>query len=711
MNKSQTHDNLGAQSWLSWLVFAVGLAVWIAAQGSFASSIIGNRSLPPEPDDTLTYIVKTMQMEQCPRQDCPALRDLLKQLSGTATSPEEAKQKGLAASRVFPIYHPLYSLILLGLKKFGLTLMETHKLLWILGPIFFGLAFAYLLKVMWGLAAAGVALTLLAFTVFPDTGLHLVVPSNLAMAMGAVMWARIISRRGDAPWALAIGAVLLVTMHPIGRLYTVIGIILTLLVSECRLKSRVWVSLLVAGIVVGFAFISNRLINIPGLVGVGVDFPASASQSFLVAQIRGVGATLVQFFSQIVVLEGGLFGSLPLFIGAATIGFAAVPPEQRKVNLKATLLYAFFVVIALLTVSSHPADIVFRMWIPLVVMLVGAVGYAICYSLRQSIRLVRDYRSSETKPTKITPERCWPLVVFAVLLGLACNKVLWGSEQMIAMQEHMIVREPLKICPSQPEMLLSQAKPGDRVLYTSIISMPYYFIQGAMQLGAVYYNPALKGKPVEEELLGRKDLRYAVLYSPMMYHPSFEGVNEDNWWITMPPFRFSPLNKPKVHQPLSREGVIYASDFKWVDVKPALEFPRTVKIFVANKRKASQLVVTPIRRQSALAPSEDIVRPIPADWQGTLELELPSVSDLEGFRLSFPASTADYAIEGIAFGDDSHKWPWEQKTVFTFMPSQPGSDPISVSFDVAKMLPEQLREDKTTILDDCGSTVLVRIDR
>ncbi len=150
MNKSQTHDDFGVHSWLAWLAFAVGLAVWMGVQGFFASSVIGNRSLPPEPDDTLTYIVKTMQMEQCPRQDCPALQDLLKQLSGTATSAEEAKQKGLAASRVFPIYHPLYSLILLGLKKFGLTLMETHKLMWILGPIFFGLAFAYLLKVIGG---------------------------------------------------------------------------------------------------------------------------------------------------------------------------------------------------------------------------------------------------------------------------------------------------------------------------------------------------------------------------------------------------------------------------------------------------------------------------------------------------------------------------------------------------------------------------------
>ncbi len=58
MNKWQTQDDSWAQPWLSWLVFAAGLAVWMAVQGSFAVSVMSNRSLPPEPDDTLTLYLE-----------------------------------------------------------------------------------------------------------------------------------------------------------------------------------------------------------------------------------------------------------------------------------------------------------------------------------------------------------------------------------------------------------------------------------------------------------------------------------------------------------------------------------------------------------------------------------------------------------------------------------------------------------------------------
>lgn len=684
----------------------------MSVQGIFATSLINGRPLPPEPDDTLTYLEKTVQMEQCPRQDCLALQDLRKQLSAPSTGPEEQHERSLAFFRTFAIFHPSYSLILLGVKKLGFGLMEANELVWKLSPVLFGFAFAYLLEALWGLSAAGIALTLLAFSVFPDTGLHLVVPSNLAMAIGSIVWARIISRRGDAPWTLVIGAVLLVTMHPIGRLYTAIGILMALVVSNFDLRRRVWISLFVAAIIMGFAFISSRLINIPGLVGIGLGFSGNTPQSSLQNHVHGIGATLVQFFSQIVVLESGLFGSIPFFLGAAVIGFAALPGAQREVNLKASLLYAFFVLVALLTVTSQPADIVFRTWIPLVVILWGAVAHAIWFSLQESMKLVRAGLAADRKSTQIGPERFWPLVVFAVCLGLASNKVLWGSEQLYAMQEHMLLREPLKFCASQPEKLLSQAKPDDRVLYTSIISMPYYFIHGAMQLGAVYYNPALKGKSVEEELLRRPDLRFAVLYNPMIYHPSFEGISENRWWITQPPFRFSPLNKPRLDQPLIRDGAIHTLDFKWIEVRPAVaDFPRQIKILVSNKEKGSRIVLTPIRRHGQLVLTANIVRPMPAKWEGWLALDLPLESDLEGFRLAFGDSAGNYMIEGIVFGDDSHRWPWEQRPRFTFMPSQPRADAISVSFDVTKMLPEPLRETKATVMDDCGSSVLLRIER
>jgi len=116
-------------------------------------------------------VVKTKEMEECPLQDCRSLKDLREQFSVPTSDPEVAAQRQLAGSRIFPVYHPLLSAVFLGLKAFGLDLMMVYKVVWTLGPVLFGLAFAYLLSVLWGRTAAGVALGFLAFKVFPDTGL------------------------------------------------------------------------------------------------------------------------------------------------------------------------------------------------------------------------------------------------------------------------------------------------------------------------------------------------------------------------------------------------------------------------------------------------------------------------------------------------------------------------------------------------------------
>jgi hypothetical protein len=67
-----------------------------------------------------------------------------------------------------------------------------------------------------------------------------------------------------------------------------------------------------------------------------------------------------------------------------------------------------------------------------------------------------------------------------------------GFEQIIAIRNHMENRQALDFEADQPNILLSQAEPEDQVLYSSTMIMAYYFIRGAMQLGAVYYHPELK---------------------------------------------------------------------------------------------------------------------------------------------------------------------------------------------------------------------------
>ena len=125
--------------------------------------------------------------------------------------------------------------------------MSAYQWLWRFSPLFFGLAFAYLLTKLTEPAAAGIALALLAFKVFPDTGLHHLVPANLTMAGAVVVWARIISRQGWAPWTLSLSSVLLPAMHPVGVLYSGVSIGLALLLAKPHNRKKV---LLVVGFMV-----------------------------------------------------------------------------------------------------------------------------------------------------------------------------------------------------------------------------------------------------------------------------------------------------------------------------------------------------------------------------------------------------------------------------------------------------------------------------
>lgn len=697
-----------AQLAVSWGLLLLGLVLWTAAQSYLTVAPLQNRALPPEVDDTLTYLVKTEQMEECFFQDCPALEDLRKQVLDLDSNPEAAAQQKLASSRIFPFYHPLFSLILLGLKQFGLDLMGAFKAVWYVAPFLFGFGFAYLLAAMWGLPAAGVALILLAPKVFPDTGLNLVVPSTIAMAMACFVWARIVSRDGDAPWTLILGSIALVAMHPIGRIYALMAGLFVVLISASPSSRRTWLPVLGTVLIVAVAFlvplfVHRPLMFTPTLVHDG--------QNPLMSALVGFGQSALTVWTGIIRLEGGLFGSVPLFCAVVAFGFLALEPGRRRIVGRITLAYVFIFLAIHLYVSDHPADVVLRMWIPLIVILFGAVGKAIEYAFRRSWRLFIGHYTDRGATGDLDVSKGWPVVVFALLLGYSFYMLVLGGEQVQATRQYLMEREPLRFVQSQPELLMSQAKPGDRVLYTSIMIMPYYFIHGAMQLGAVYYHPALKGTPTETEWLNRPDLHYAVTYNPTVYHPSFEGVDENRWWITSPQFRYSPLSTPFTAEPVSREGWIPTAEYRWIDVSTNdRDIPDRLRILIKNKGARTKMEMIPIGPDGHLITRARVEVPIPAERSGWISLDLSKAPGARRFRIMPPKGAHRILIGGIVFGDDPLHWPWAQKAELIVQPKDSSSSPIVLSFDPAKILPEPVNRRKITVLDDKGSSVLFKID-
>ena len=115
----------------------MGLVIWTAAQSYLTSIPLRTRSLPPEVEDSLAYLVRTHEIESCFFQDCPALQDLREQVYKGSLDPEAARQREIAGFP-FPFYHPGFSLVLLGITKLGVDLTTAYKILWGISPLLFG---------------------------------------------------------------------------------------------------------------------------------------------------------------------------------------------------------------------------------------------------------------------------------------------------------------------------------------------------------------------------------------------------------------------------------------------------------------------------------------------------------------------------------------------------------------------------------------------
>ena len=690
-------------------ILLFGILVWIAVQGSLSLVPLWTRALPPEIDDSLTYVLKSRQMKECFKQDCPALLDLRmqhRQSQKPTTSAEVREEIELACSRIFPFYHPLFSLILLGLNKFGLDWMTAYKIVWTAGPFFFVMAFSYLLSTLWGPSAAGIALGLLAFKVFPDTGLHHVVPSNLAMAMAVIVFARIISRKGKALWTLTIGSFLMSAIHSIGMLYSVMAVFIALAMSGFNRK-KIWIPGVIILLVIVMALVIPQRFQWPAMAI--YHLLPQGDMPFLKMAV-GAGETMIEVITNIVRLQEGLFGSIPVFCGAIAIGVLTALPDHRKTAVKMILVYLFFMVGMLFFVSSHPADIIFRMWIPFVVILFGAVGQAVWDSFKQSWRLLIGYITKDGTDDLVNLRTMWPVVILALLLGYCLHMTISGGEQVYATIRHTINRQPLEFNPSQPERLLSMSAPEDRVLYTSMIIMPYYFIHGAMELGAVYYHPSMQGTEMADEWLNRPDLRFAVTYNPTVYHPSFEGIKENNRWESSPDFRYSPLSKRRIYGPISRNGMIPAADFKWIEVKTNQGgSPTSVRLLIKNPGKASMIKL--MSADGTQRPCTQNEAVIPSQWSGWIKMDLKEAFQSNRIRIVLPEGECRFLIAGIVFDDDPLHWPWFQKADISFMFRDENTSLVTRSFDPNKILPAPLNSRRISVLDDNGSSVLFEIHR
>lgn len=680
---------------LGGLILVAGIIAYLVLQTGVVLAPILHRTVPVETDDAYTYILKAAEMRSCFSQNCPALNDLRPQLLQPTEVPETAWIQYREYFRAFVVYHPLHSLIMVGLNAIGLSWERAYNVIVIAGAFFIGMAIAYWLYSLWGASVAGVAMAFLALSLFPGQGLHYIVPSNLSMGVAIFTWGIITRRKRNAHWFVLAGVIAMVTMHTTGRLYALITLLLYYLFADPnltlprprnwirRLSRQQWVAVGLAFLVVLLAFVLPVLINRPELT-VKSD-PPPANWKFW----YGYRDNILEMLK---IIQGWVTSYMDWIVAGVLIstGIFATPKSRRRpVLITIAIIGALLLASLLFVLPRYPAEAFSRIWIPFSVLLTGLISQVIVAWLIAIAKLIIRWRRRgfpELSSSRwILSPHGWVtivLILFGLLICTVCMDRLQSGQYLLRETTRIMTwKQNVKLDPAQPEQLLS--KGCAPVLYMSEVPMHFYFSRGAMACGAVYY-PALENTQGAETLNEQdaatlQGLGYLVDWNPTIDNGLLIGGST----LTLAAGDNLELQS-------SQEIAL-----------------NSIELFLENPGKRLALTIVPTL--AAGADGEVITLDVPArssGWYRLTERELSA----SGFRLQTPDHGQAILVRGLRTSSAaSLNWPWDKGISLRYLPKNPDSDERIIQFDTRSLYPFLDRPFR--ILSDSGATFLIEIGK
>lgn len=691
------------RGFISWFVLLLGLTVWVAVQSYLIYGPLTQRDQLPEVDDSLAYLTRAQVMDECLSSNCMALVDLKKQFDSMPADPDIQKQSEIAGF-AFPLYHPLFSILLLSINQITGDLIDSYRILWILSPFFMGIAFACFLTSLWGRTVAGITLFLVAFKVFPDTGIHYFSPSNLVLIIALFIWARILSNNGSAPITIIVGSLILSAIHPIGILFSLITVAIALLLTE-KIK-QLFISLILFSVVCTLIFLFTSLTDQFYIYLTVIPFQIFTSITGIITTVIN---NLVEIVIQLTRYKVALFGPVIILFPAVILGFFYLEKKrQKKMLVVLSILFVFLLSSLLHSHALTPnASLFFRIFIPFQVILFGAVAHLL-YIVFVNILSFSEKDISSPPSNHYSPKSLLTsTLILALLGGYMLETIIPGMEQILMVRDFMIKRQPLSFNENQPQILLSKAKSEEIVLYTSTMIMASYFIHNCMKLGAVYYHPAFAQSEEISTLLRQKNLKYAAVYNPAVYHPTYAGLDEKDSCITSPELTFSPLSEGRKFGPINQEGAIPAKNFHWIEVHPKeYEGIEQLKVFVNNPEEQTSIELIEQVIGSIETNQSGSKLSISANWNGWVTFPLVHKKQGDSYKLIFPSGNTKISIGGISF-DDTHLWPWSHNATLVLQGKDAATGTVQLSFNPSDLLPPELQMKAVKVIHDQGSSVLL----
>lgn len=658
-----------------WLVFGLGLSLYLWGQTGLVLSSVLDRAIPAEPDDAYSYLVKATQMAHaCFLQDCPALKDLRPQLLAFG----QANWFQLRQyNNIFVIYHPLHSVILVGLHSLGLSWEAAYNVVCVAGSLFIGLMIGYWLVTLWGPGAAGTALASLVFVVFPDQGLNYIVPSNLALGLAFGLWARVNQSPRIQAKLLVMGIVALVAMHPIGRVYAA-GTLLLYLGQEEQLRDpKTWLIVGLGLAMIALPSVLPLVVSHPDL-SMGPYYPRSEYQK------QGIGENLMaatgiikaweQYYGGWVVIGCLILGGLPWSVDSRCRRNRLLTGALLLMLLLATLLYV---------VPLYKGEIFKRVWVSAAVFLSGLMGHTLWVWLKAIWQEMQVALNSARRPQARAFGRTALWLGLAILvLGSGC----WVGKQIVTVDVTLqqkklgrMLRKSYVFDPSQPELLAQQAAKCGSVVYNDNETLLYYF-------------------------LTHETLNCGATFAPVLPKHS---LLRQKWLINNLTIQYLVTLNPLDKQGLTKNASLVLGKGDFLTIGTTIAQPLKPALYLENRGGEALLQLQLFEPLQVGQPTKHLLL-IPASWEGWLPSYFPSTMGGNLLKITVMRSDSPIYLQGIRNNPTSHLyWPWDSGLKITYKPL--GSKKTSkIGFETKDFA--NLVKRPVAIIADKGSSVLMKVN-
>lgn len=661
------------------IVFLFGIMMYCGVHVGFVQiPTMINRSVPIEPDDAYSYILKSSQMRSCLWQNCPTMEDLYHQFSAPSSDWDITVERERQYARIMNLYHPLFSLLLSGLHLLGISWEAAYNSMIIGGTLFIIGAIAYWMYGMAGYGISGLALTLMAFTVFDGQGLHYIVPSNLSLGIAILTWGMLLQHEEKRLyWVLPVAILAMVTMHPIGKVYAGTTLIAYLFLRYPIRSKRMWSTIGVSGCLLMLSFILPELIHRPILTfhsalsfqgGTMQAYRANIEEAFVLGRrwARSYGVSL---------------RTMAVFILAGVLSIAS--NQRRKLWVMGGMTGTLLLGSVLYIYPGYTAVMARRVWIPFIIFLTVLISLATCRLLGLTVQL---YRLDAQRPRQQGDRGSFNWDVFArnlVILVLLVIGGKFGQHAFIGYQkfqsriESMISRDNVAFDPQQPGLLKSEEHQCHTVLYMSEIPLYFFLSHDIYDCGAVYYR-AVKGTAEENTWIKENQhIRHVVAWNPILTLPS------------------------------AREGGIGLISGERLEMHSASLKPLDTVEFYLENRGSDVTLDLEVQREG-FSELEQMLLQVPAKWSGWLSHSLPRTSAIRTIVLEAQDTWNTVLLKGIRIDPASSLyWPWDQDFILTYI--LPDPEQSSQTLDLSSDRFKPLDHWRMRAIADGGSTVLAEV--